>query len=145
MSSDFKITLKILWGVRERGERGPKPGLTVERIVQAAIELADAEGLEAASMRRVADELGVGAMSLYRYVPGKTELLDLMLDAVHAATPCRPRATGGHGSNGSLAAAATGSSAIRGCCRWSSASARRSARTSSATSTPTSRRCPASG
>ena len=84
MSSDFKITLKILWGVRERGERGPKPGLTVERIVQAAIELADAEGLEATSMRRVADKLGVGAMSLYRYVPGKTELLDLMLDAVHA-------------------------------------------------------------
>ena len=84
MSSDFKITLKILWGVRERGERGPKPGLTVERIVQAAIELADAEGLEAASMRRVAERLGVGAMSLYRYIPGKTELLDLMLDAVHA-------------------------------------------------------------
>ena len=84
MSSDFKITLKILWGVRERGERGPKPGLTVERIVQAAIELADAEGLEATSMRRVADKLGVGAMSLYRYVPGKAELLDLMLDAVHA-------------------------------------------------------------
>ena len=90
MSSDFKITLKILWGVRERGERGPKPGLTVERIVQAAIELADAEGLEAASMRRVADKLGVGAMSLYRYVPGKTELLDLMLDAVHADDSVAP-------------------------------------------------------
>jgi len=91
MSSDFKITLKILWGVRERGERGPKPGLTVERIVQAAIELADAEGLEATSMRRVADKLGVGAMSLYRYVPGKTELLDLMLDAVHADDSVPPQ------------------------------------------------------
>ena len=90
MSSDFKITLKILWGVRERGERGPKPGLTVERIVQAAIELADAEGLEATSMRRVADKLGVGAMSLYRYVPGKSELLDLMLDAVHADDSVMP-------------------------------------------------------
>ncbi len=84
MSSDFKITLELLWGRGKRGERGPKPGLTVERIVLAAIELADAEGLEAASMRRVADRLGVGAMSLYRYIPGKAELLDLMLDAVHA-------------------------------------------------------------
>lgn len=80
----FKVTLQILWNRRERGERGPKPGLTVERIVQTAIELADAEGLEAVSMRRVADRLGVGAMSLYRYVPGKRQLLDLMLDAVHA-------------------------------------------------------------
>jgi AcrR family transcriptional regulator len=90
MSSDFKITLEILWGRSKRGERGPKPGLTVERIVQAAIELADAEGLEAASMRRVADRLGVGAMSLYRYIPGKTELLDLMLDAVHADDSVMP-------------------------------------------------------
>ncbi len=87
MSSDFRISLQLLWGRRERNERGPKPGLTVERIVAAAIELADAEGLEAASMRRVADRLGVGAMSLYRYVPGKTELLELMLDTIHGEDP----------------------------------------------------------
>ncbi len=90
MSSDFRISLQLLWGRRERNERGPKPGLTVERIVAAAIELADAEGLEAASMRRVAERLGVGAMSLYRYVPGKTELLELMLDAVHSEGPVTP-------------------------------------------------------
>jgi AcrR family transcriptional regulator len=92
MSSDFKITLQILWGRSERKGRGPKPALTVEQIVQAAVELADEEGLEAASMRRVADRLGVGAMSLYRYVPGKTELLDLMLDAVHADDSVMPEA-----------------------------------------------------
>jgi len=60
-----------------------KPGLTVEEIVRAAIELADAEGVDALSMRRLASELGIGTMSLYRYVPGKAELVDLMLDAVH--------------------------------------------------------------
>jgi AcrR family transcriptional regulator len=76
-------TLELLWGTREPPSRGPKPGLTVEQIVRTAIELADAEGVEALSMRRLAAELGVGTMSLYRYVPGKAELVDLMLDAVH--------------------------------------------------------------
>jgi AcrR family transcriptional regulator len=65
--------------------RGPKPGLTVDRIVAAATELADAEGLAALSMRRVAERLGVGTMSLYTYVPSKAELIDVMYDAA-----CRP-------------------------------------------------------
>jgi len=82
--SDFRLSLKLLWGTRERPSRGPKPGLTVLQIVNAAIELADEEGLDALSMRRVAERLGAGAMSLYRYVPSKAELLDLMLDAIHA-------------------------------------------------------------
>jgi AcrR family transcriptional regulator len=56
--------------------------MTVEGIVAAAIAIADADGLDALSMRRVADALGVGTMSLYRYLPGKTELYELMLDAV---------------------------------------------------------------
>lgn len=73
-------SLLLLWGRAARPSRGPKPALTIDQIVRAAIAIADAEGLEAASMRRVAQELGVGAMSLYRYVPGKAELLDLMLD-----------------------------------------------------------------
>ncbi|MEU6987126.1 TetR/AcrR family transcriptional regulator [Streptomyces sp. NPDC046324] len=75
-------SLELLWGTGERPSRGPKPGLTLDRIVTAAVAVADAEGLDAVSMRRVAAELGVGTMSLYRYVPGKTELLDLMLDRV---------------------------------------------------------------
>lgn len=66
--------------------RGPRAGLTVDAVVEAAIALADKEGLGALSMRRVADELGVGAMSLYTYVPGKGELVDLMFDAVLTET-----------------------------------------------------------
>jgi AcrR family transcriptional regulator len=81
---DPRRSLILLWGQTERGSRGPKPGLSVERIVRAAIEVADAEGVDALSMRRVADKLGVGTMSLYRYVPGKGELIDLMLDTVLA-------------------------------------------------------------
>ncbi|MFC0625530.1 TetR/AcrR family transcriptional regulator [Kribbella deserti] len=75
-------TLELLWGVQAAPTRGPKPAHTVADVVRAAIEVADAEGLAAMSIRRVADHLGVGAMTLYRYVPGKAELLDLMVDTV---------------------------------------------------------------
>ncbi|MEU6351804.1 TetR/AcrR family transcriptional regulator [Streptomyces sp. NPDC047072] len=81
-SGDIVRTLELLWDSGPRPSRGPKPGLTLDRIVEAAVRVADAEGLDAVSMRRVATELGTGAMSLYRYVPGKAELLDLMLDRV---------------------------------------------------------------
>jgi AcrR family transcriptional regulator len=81
-AGDIEHTLELLWDTAPRPRRGPKPGLTVDRIVDAAIRIADTEGLDAVSMRRVATELGTGAMSLYRYVPGKAELLDLMLDRV---------------------------------------------------------------
>ena len=60
---------------------GPRSSLDVDRLVSAAVGLADAEGLAAVSMRRVAAELGVPAMTLYGYVPGKGELVDLMLDS----------------------------------------------------------------
>jgi AcrR family transcriptional regulator len=76
-------TLELLWDVRKQPGRGPRRGLSVEGIVEAAIRIADEEGLESLSMRRLADRLGAGgAMSLYTYVPGKTELVNLMLDAV---------------------------------------------------------------
>jgi len=75
-------SLALLWGAEKHPTRGPKPGLSVQRIVEVAIRIADAEGLEALSMRRVAAELEVGTMSLYTYVPGKAELLDVMLDTV---------------------------------------------------------------
>jgi AcrR family transcriptional regulator len=78
-------SMELLWNrVAATGSRGPKQGTDLEAVVRAAIELADAEGLEAVSMRRVAQRLGIGTMSLYTYVPGKGELLDLMLDTVHA-------------------------------------------------------------
>ncbi|WP_141584496.1 TetR/AcrR family transcriptional regulator [Actinomadura sp. WMMA1423] len=79
-AGDPKRTLELLWGVRERPRRGPKPRLTAEEIVQAAIRLADAEGLDGPSIRRIAEELGVSPMSIYTYVPGKAELIDVMVD-----------------------------------------------------------------
>jgi AcrR family transcriptional regulator len=70
--------LDLLWGRRERGRRGPRPGLSPDAIVAAAMRVADAEGLEAVSMARVAKELGFTTMSLYRHVANKDELLQLM-------------------------------------------------------------------
>ena len=74
-------------GRRDGIDRGPKPGLDVAAIVAAAIELADADGIAAVSMRKVAERLGRSAMSLYTYVPGKAELLDLMLDTIYRQQP----------------------------------------------------------
>ena len=73
--------LDLLWGRRERGKRGPRPGLSADAIVEAAVRLADREGLEAVSMARVAAELKFTTMSLYRYFASKDELLQLMFNA----------------------------------------------------------------
>jgi AcrR family transcriptional regulator len=73
--------LDVLWGRREGGKRGPRPGLSAEVIVDAAVRIADTEGLEAISMARVAAKLGFTTMSLYRYVDSKDELLQLMFNA----------------------------------------------------------------
>lgn len=80
-------SIQAAWGVGERAGRGPKPGLTLERIVDAAIVLADRDGLDAVSMSRVAKELGASTMALYRYVDAKDELLQLMVDAVYGSPP----------------------------------------------------------
>lgn len=81
-------TLRLLWRDPAAVPRhGPSQQLSVEQVVAAATALADAEGLEAVTMRRVAQRLGVAAMSLYTYVPGKAELLDLMLDAAYLRMP----------------------------------------------------------
>ncbi|HCT76037.1 MAG TPA: TetR family transcriptional regulator [Micromonosporaceae bacterium] len=77
----------LLWEGERRSGRGPKPALSLDRIVQAAIAIADAEGLGALSMQRVATDLGAGTMSLYRYVPGKEELINLMVDRVVGDPP----------------------------------------------------------
>ena len=76
--SPLPAGLDLLWGRRGAGKRGPRPGLSADAIVDAAIRLADAEGLEGVSMARVAAELGFTTMSLYRYVASKEELLQLM-------------------------------------------------------------------
>ena len=86
-SGDPKRSIELLWGAPERPKRGPKPRLSVKRIAEAAIGIADREGLAALSMRRVAEEVGVTAMSLYTYVPSKAELIDVMLDTVLGELP----------------------------------------------------------
>lgn len=84
---DLRRKLELLWGDRVRPSRGPKPELSRDRIVAAAIEVADADGLPALSMRRVAERLGFTTMSLYRHVPSKAELVDLMADAIVGEPP----------------------------------------------------------
>lgn len=80
-------TLETAWGLRPRPSKGPRPGLTLDRVVAAAIGVADREGVGAVSMGRVAKELGVSTMSLYRYVSAKDELYVLMVDAATGAPP----------------------------------------------------------
>lgn len=79
---DRARTLDLLWGTRVPSGLGRKPGLGPEQIVSAGVAVADEGGLDSLSMRRVAERLGVGAMSLYRHVRDKAELLDLMVDRV---------------------------------------------------------------
>lgn len=70
--------IALAWGVAANPQRGPKREMSVERIVETAVELADAEGLAAVSMAAVAKRLGFTPMSLYRYVSAKDDLLLLM-------------------------------------------------------------------
>jgi AcrR family transcriptional regulator len=90
-------TLDLLWGTAQRPRRGPRPSLTLERIVAEAIEHADAEGLASLSMQRLAERLGYAKMALYRYVPGKAELEALMLDTALGAAPDPAAAPAGAG------------------------------------------------
>lgn len=78
--------LRLLWEPPSAGKRGPKRAFTRDEVVASAVRLADASGLSEFSMRAVAESLGMGTMSLYRYVPGRDELLALMIDAVNAET-----------------------------------------------------------
>lgn len=72
----------ISWGLVKPPKRGPKRELSIQQIVQAAIAIADKDGISAVSMGRVAASLGFTTMSLYRYIPSKDDLLLLMQDAV---------------------------------------------------------------
>jgi len=75
-------SMRLLWRLQIGRTRGPKPSLKVDDIVKIAVRIADAEGLDAVSMRRIAERLGVGAMTLYTYIPAKSDLFDLMYDRV---------------------------------------------------------------
>ena len=80
LSPDPARSLVLLWGSQTNAGRS---GLTLKAIITAAIDIADAQGLERLSMRNVAERLGVGTMSLYTHVPSKTELGVLMLDTAY--------------------------------------------------------------
>lgn len=78
-------TIALLWGARELPRRGPRHALTAAQVIEAAIAIADADrDIGSLSMRRVAEKLGVGTMSLYTYVASREELVEAMLDAVYA-------------------------------------------------------------
>lgn len=78
--------IQLLWEPSASAvpSRGPKPKITLDDVIDAGVAMADADGLANLSMRKVAGRLGVGAMSLYTYVPGRDELLELMVNRVHA-------------------------------------------------------------
>jgi AcrR family transcriptional regulator len=81
------MTAEFLWHERSKPTRGPKPALTLDAIADAAIAVADAEGLATVSMQRVAADLGYTKMSLYRYLPGKSELVAAMLERAMGEPP----------------------------------------------------------
>ncbi|WP_158888222.1 TetR/AcrR family transcriptional regulator [Amycolatopsis anabasis] len=78
---------ELLWGLRDRPARKPRPALTVERIARAAIALADAEGMGAVSMQQVASKLDVTKMALYRHVSSKAELVAVMIETAVGEPP----------------------------------------------------------
>ena len=80
-------SVALLWQPREPGRRGPKPTLTVHGVVEAAVAIADAEGLEAATLQRLAVELDVTKMALYRYVASKSDLVSLMVEQAVESPP----------------------------------------------------------
>jgi AcrR family transcriptional regulator len=87
---DRDSTLALLWRHTlgdPQGTRGPRQKVTVDQVVDSAIAIADDEGLDALSMRSVAERLGIGAMSLYTYVESKSQLIELMVDQVTAELP----------------------------------------------------------
>ncbi|GAB3151083.1 TetR/AcrR family transcriptional regulator C-terminal domain-containing protein [Micromonospora sonneratiae] len=95
---DARRSMTLLWrtaGDESRTGPGRKPGLTVEMIVEAAIVVADTEGMAGLSMNAVGQRLGRTGMALYTYVPSKNELVDLMHDHVLAELPTDYEPTAG--------------------------------------------------
>lgn len=87
--------MALLWNERLAPKRGPKPAFTLDDIARAGIAIADADGLAAVTMQSVAAALGYTKMALYRYIPGKDELVALMIDRGLGSPP--PLAAGAEG------------------------------------------------
>ncbi|GAA4562531.1 TetR/AcrR family transcriptional regulator [Planotetraspora kaengkrachanensis] len=79
--------MEPIWARPEQAARGPRPAHSRAAVAAAAVRIADTEGIDAVSMRRVAADLGAGTASLYRYLASKDDLLDLMVDAVAREQP----------------------------------------------------------
>ncbi|MFF0445899.1 TetR/AcrR family transcriptional regulator [Streptomyces sp. NPDC004609] len=95
MGDGHAEVVRLLWGPHPRPARGPRPTLDLERIARAGIEIADSAGLADVSMQRVAAQLGVTKMALYRYVPGKAELVALMVETAIGPYPAAKAGRGG--------------------------------------------------
>lgn len=81
-AKDARAEFRRLWEMEGALRPGPKSTQSARTIARAAIAIADAEGLQALSMRQIAGSLSISAMALYNHVPGKAELLSIMIDEV---------------------------------------------------------------
>ena len=91
---DLRRRSQLLWEDRSRPTRGPKPSLTPEDVVAAAIAIADADGLGALTMQAVSAKLGYTTMAVYRYFPNKEALYDAIVDAGMGPPPTPAAPTG---------------------------------------------------
>ena len=89
-SRTARTAFDLAWGTRGGRRRGPRPSLVLDDIVAAAVAIADAEGIEALSMQRIASRVGVTPMALYRYVGSKDDLVALAVDAAGGEPPPGP-------------------------------------------------------
>ncbi|MCT4354135.1 TetR/AcrR family transcriptional regulator [Streptomyces sp. Je 1-79] len=89
-STDLGAVADLLWRTDPERVAEPRPRLGVRLIVDTAVALADAEGLDALSMQRVGSELGCSAMALYRHVPSKDQLVAAMVDTATGRPPAPP-------------------------------------------------------
>lgn len=81
VNPELRLRSQLMWEDRPAPSRGPKRTLSAEAVIEAAIEIADAEGLGAVTMRAVAERVGFTTMALYRYFPNKEALNDAIVDA----------------------------------------------------------------
>ena len=85
--AELSRAMRELWGLADKGRRGPKPAMSVRAIAAAAVQLADDEGLDAVTMAAVARRLDFTTMSLYRYVESRQDLLVAMVDQALGPPP----------------------------------------------------------
>ncbi|WP_319458716.1 TetR/AcrR family transcriptional regulator [Micromonospora sp. RTP1Z1] len=95
--ADKRRLRELLWDTPSGPRRGPRPTLTLPAIARAGIAIADADGLDGLTMQRVAESLDVTKMALYRYVPGKAELVALMIEVAIGEPPPPPADAGWRG------------------------------------------------